>query len=694
MIDNNQKLIEQLKKLNQSKIVPKNNRLKSNLKKRLANLYESNEELIRSSYNKHNSNKKIHTHQKSKNLNFFSKFIKLNLTGSLALLLFLFCTTTTLASYIAVPEVRENIKNITSLNPSGILAIQSDPEKAIVYIDDKKMGETPFIKTISQGNHKIKLEKQGYETIKKDIFIDDNKRVDLQLQLRLIKPNLFSNFDNYESLLLGFNLKYPQNYQINEEFINNYQNYKLILKNKEKNDLIDSKTTLTNNLKIYNSEFSIKNKNNPIIKIQIPNNQIILSEQKNNNKYFINIFSDKALLDDTFAETQILDISKNNQRDILKKTINLLITENKINDLTITFEPGNNLSQKIITNINIKKNNSLDYINEQIFNNILTQYSYNYEIFNDFSNEKSINKFAGIDYENNHETFNKLFNLNNSIYKISNHDLNLSYEQEKSIEKIFPGFEIITSNKNNNLFLIKDNLSNRLGLYDLTNNKIIKLNNDKTGNLVVFSDDFHFIAYNLQNNKNTIKIINMQNGITSEIQNDQNKGNITDISIDDQNIIYIALQNNNQINQIIRKSIDEIEKQSNTFEQFSISKPINNIKFIDIANENQLYIIYKNNNTSNLAKARLDIETEKFIIEKDIIETDIEKTHILINDFIYIKNTSQYIDLNIKEKLNIQNSYIYIGNIDSNTLILSSKSHNKKFFYNLKINLLSNQIKF
>lgn len=57
----------------------------------------------------------------------------------------------------------------------GTLDINSDPMEAIIYIDEKKKGETPMIiKDILIGRHELKLEKNGYISFKKPFDIDEN----------------------------------------------------------------------------------------------------------------------------------------------------------------------------------------------------------------------------------------------------------------------------------------------------------------------------------------------------------------------------------------------------------------------------------------------------------------------------------------------------------------------------------------
>jgi hypothetical protein len=73
--------------------------------------------------------------------------------------------------------------------PATWIEIHSSPENATVFIDNKRVGETPFRQGISPGNHVLKIEKRGYLTHNRDIPIKRTQTVTLELQLERAKTS-------------------------------------------------------------------------------------------------------------------------------------------------------------------------------------------------------------------------------------------------------------------------------------------------------------------------------------------------------------------------------------------------------------------------------------------------------------------------------------------------------------------------
>lgn len=71
-------------------------------------------------------------------------------------------------------------QTITLLAPTpiyGSLSIESTPNYASVFIDGKPIGETPkFVKEILEGNHEIRLSKEGYKDYNETVTIAKDKR--------------------------------------------------------------------------------------------------------------------------------------------------------------------------------------------------------------------------------------------------------------------------------------------------------------------------------------------------------------------------------------------------------------------------------------------------------------------------------------------------------------------------------------
>ena len=70
---------------------------------------------------------------------------------------------------------------------TGFLAISSEPSEADVYVDGKHYGKTTTVVTdLAEGNHTLKLEKQGYLTVTKNIVITKGETLKLNDILQTI----------------------------------------------------------------------------------------------------------------------------------------------------------------------------------------------------------------------------------------------------------------------------------------------------------------------------------------------------------------------------------------------------------------------------------------------------------------------------------------------------------------------------
>ena len=70
---------------------------------------------------------------------------------------------------------------------SGFLAVSSEPDEADVYVDGKHYGKTTTVVTdLAEGNHTLKLEKQGYLTVTKNIVITKGETLKLNETLQTI----------------------------------------------------------------------------------------------------------------------------------------------------------------------------------------------------------------------------------------------------------------------------------------------------------------------------------------------------------------------------------------------------------------------------------------------------------------------------------------------------------------------------
>lgn len=87
-------------------------------------------------------------------------------------------------------------------NSSLLLKINSDPKEADVYIDDTKVGVTPFYsENITKGEYKIKLHINGYESQEFRVIIDDSYTVNVNAKLFPMPiPLNISKFEDSNSL--------------------------------------------------------------------------------------------------------------------------------------------------------------------------------------------------------------------------------------------------------------------------------------------------------------------------------------------------------------------------------------------------------------------------------------------------------------------------------------------------------------
>lgn len=61
------------------------------------------------------------------------------------------------------------------------LSVQSDPKGASVFINNQEVGKTPFSKVLREGKYQIRLVMQNYKQWQKSITLDDDERVETDL---------------------------------------------------------------------------------------------------------------------------------------------------------------------------------------------------------------------------------------------------------------------------------------------------------------------------------------------------------------------------------------------------------------------------------------------------------------------------------------------------------------------------------
>lgn len=110
-------------------------------------------------------------------------------------------------------EVGDNMELVTEKLSQivGKMKITSSPSGALVYIDGVKVGQTPFVKDdVLVGTHKIRIQKDGYESQNKTLIVKENLN---NLDVTLIKVdsktiNIYSNPSGAKVKLDGVDVGY------------------------------------------------------------------------------------------------------------------------------------------------------------------------------------------------------------------------------------------------------------------------------------------------------------------------------------------------------------------------------------------------------------------------------------------------------------------------------------------------------
>ena len=83
--------------------------------------------------------------------------------------------------------------NIRLSSNVGKAVITSQPSRAVLYIDGKQCGYTPYRGDLEEGRHKIKIHKDGYTDISDVITVEREKTVSKDLVMRLLPGTLVIN---------------------------------------------------------------------------------------------------------------------------------------------------------------------------------------------------------------------------------------------------------------------------------------------------------------------------------------------------------------------------------------------------------------------------------------------------------------------------------------------------------------------
>jgi len=89
-----------------------------------------------------------------------------------------------------VQNARPIMINVPLLNNIGTLSVFSDPDSAEIEVDGKAYGTTPFRDTLEQGQHKIRLVKQGYKPYEKIVTVRRDEATDVNVALETLPGSL------------------------------------------------------------------------------------------------------------------------------------------------------------------------------------------------------------------------------------------------------------------------------------------------------------------------------------------------------------------------------------------------------------------------------------------------------------------------------------------------------------------------
>ena len=89
-----------------------------------------------------------------------------------------------------VQNGRPILINVPLMNNIGTLALDSMPEAAEIEIDGKTYGLTPFKDFLEQGQHKIRLTKNGYKPYEKIVTVNRDETTEVNAQMEMLPGSL------------------------------------------------------------------------------------------------------------------------------------------------------------------------------------------------------------------------------------------------------------------------------------------------------------------------------------------------------------------------------------------------------------------------------------------------------------------------------------------------------------------------
>lgn len=205
------------KELNNLNRILADQEFKSSLRERVLNQYALIIGQNSDSNTESSGLRNIHT----KIYDFFYRIVKFNSALSLSLVILLFISFGSYASFTILPEnikttVTESFKSINK--PKVDFEVVANIEGASVFVDDKYVGMTPLDLNIREGSYDIRVEKDGYIAYKAEVVLDplkDSNKLSIELP-KVIKADNWIKYKNENNDLSFF---YPDTWNLIEKKI-------------------------------------------------------------------------------------------------------------------------------------------------------------------------------------------------------------------------------------------------------------------------------------------------------------------------------------------------------------------------------------------------------------------------------------------------------------------------------------------
>ena len=89
-----------------------------------------------------------------------------------------------------VQNGRPILINVPLMNNIGTLSLTSDPDVAEIEIDGRTYGNTPFSDFFEQGQHQIRLTKNGYKTYEKIVTVNRDEKTEVNVKMEELPGSL------------------------------------------------------------------------------------------------------------------------------------------------------------------------------------------------------------------------------------------------------------------------------------------------------------------------------------------------------------------------------------------------------------------------------------------------------------------------------------------------------------------------